>query len=1175
MEGEKKYFLGLNADDDAHLLGENDYINAENIRWGTTDKGATAIIEYIGGTRTLNIDFPIPAGSVCIGGAVERASRYFVYCLYSPVRNSINLWDINEETTYKLIDDDDVTGSLGFSKDMLIHSARIVNDIFYWTDNLQNPRRINVPAAIKAHNAGVSPYPSLYQYEYPVNFDEITLIRRPPALASEIIKDTDTDFSNNFIANESFQFAYQYIYYDGEPSALGPWSAASRLNKKDATFNRINTVLPQNEIVPQGVRIVRLVVRVATSQKWFVVKEWDKLNTDDAVQIQEHNDMVTPLTFSFYNNISGEFIDDATAVKPFDSVPLLAGTLELARNRLFLGDNTEGYDTPATTSLEVTLNEINLSAPASVIKNLTEVRAAVNVPGVDNDFNYGGWYVFLSASDGVTEGYYLLNGTEKSQITSAILYTTIPALDPPPTSTSLGGLTFIGTTQAAVIDYILFTYSGGGGPGNTLNRSTFFVRSNLITVTGLTALVYDIFRPRSNYKAGVVFFDFAMRKCGVVTNDQLIFEIPPRDYDFTAATNAVSWTLSNTDALTEIPDWAYYYAPVRTLNLTTRFFIQSFDNTMKYATKDNDNVYEFSSTSFNTQAVAIGIDTTALVQSGLGYTFSEGDVAVLVDNNDQVYELPVLGLVGKYILVKVQDIGDLSILEFVYEIYTPYKPSSQEPFYEVGQMYQVTDPGTDLREYSVISGIFESDSFVISRNFDTDTFYASAMSPNDLYFNRWDTDAGRVNILTKEGQKRKRTNISFSNVFLPGTQVNGLSSFEALNEDNLPVEIGALRKLILASKAQSEGTVMLGIGENETCSIYLGETQVFDVSNNSFLAKSDNTIGQVNVLKGSYGTINPESVVLHKGNVYWFDAISGMFIRYSNNGLFPISNYKFRRVAKLLADKYLSMSAEQIEALGSRPFIFGGADNYHEEVLFAIPKLSSAVPKGTLIDYDSSYDSEGNLIPDSSSDSSDSESDGEPTISSKLYPYDIWDQQAKTLVFKADVEGTNYGNRWMGAFSFQPEWMMSDGNNLYSFENGVLFVHNDTTNYNTFYEIEYRSRLMFVSNQEPNQVKAYKAISIEGDRAPVFTHFRSELPYVQSSDLIATDFADREGMLYAGIYKDRLSPNAAGGYIHKMILGDPIKTSVLRVLLEFKKTDQPLALRFVNLSYTRSVGHKT
>ena len=151
---------------------------------------------------------------------------------------------------------------------------------------------------------------------------------------------------------------------------------------------------------------------------------------------------------------------------------------------------------------------------------------------------------------------------------------------------------------------------------------------------------------------------------------------------------------------------------------------------------------------------------------------------------------------------------------------------------------------------------------------------------------------------------KKKNAIQWSETLVEGTSTNGMSTFDALNEKILPVSMGALRKLQQTSKVQQQGNVMLAIGEEETASLYLGEVQLVGSDTNSTLAYAPNVIGTVNILKGNFGTSNPESVVEYRGHVYWLDAHNGRVIQYSVNGLFPISNFKMIRFWKLWCDKF-------------------------------------------------------------------------------------------------------------------------------------------------------------------------------------------------------------------------------------------------------------------------------
>lgn len=1138
---EKKYLKNiLNADSADFAVGQDEVVNSENVRFGSTDAGVIDTIESIGSTELLSAIQP-SVSTVVIGSADDTANNrilYFVADLYGN-DDKILCYDLDDELLYTVLLNSQVEDGFNFDKNAIIHSARIVDGLLYWVQGtLNEPRVIDIESGIKLNHPSFDT--NSIAYVAPVDWREITIIKPPPPLSPNIQKDNDSGFANNFIANESFMFAFQYIYYNNETTVLGTYSPASKLNAVDDDYNRIIVQMDSREVIPQTVRIVNLIVRYSNSA--FIIKTWDKEIATENTELVNQNSGSQVLTYYFYNNITGSAISSDYILKPFDSVPIYSSTLEVAKNRLFLGNNISGYDTPGTTSLGYTLSTVNIAGASALNKNLIEVTMSNGHPFVFE--YYKAYMVFITEFAPV--GYYSLTATEQSCNGCS---PPAPPFPPPPTTVAVSGLTFRGATQEAAIASVEAQF------GINVVLDVFDTTSNIVGITGVTVNVFNIFKTQAQYKLGVVFYDYAMRKCGVVTppfafasSDPTLVNIPSRDFDLTSGTSSIIWALNNNNAISEIPSWAHYYAVVRTLNLRTRFFLQAFQQTSsaKYATKDANGNYEFTNNAFVENAVGIGIDTTSLVRAGLGYTFTEGDVMYLIKDNNTSYVLSVVAQSGKYIVVNVPDggIGDFTTFQMVYEVYTPYQSGTQEPYYEVGNLYRILSPGTDSRRYETLSDIMSPDAYALGRNFDSVTYFAEGMSPNDRFYNRWDTDAGKVNFVVKTGQVAKPNFISFSNTFIPGTATNGLSTFEALNEDSLPIENGDLNKLILTSKTQDQGDVMLAICENETTSLYLGETQILDSTGaTQFFASSSGVIGTKNNLKGSFGTISPESVTEFRGNVYWVDLLNGKVIQYSANGLFPISNYKMTRFWKLFSDQFMSMTQGEIEALGNRPFIFTAVDPHHWELLVSVPKLLNVPPKGTLPDY--------------------------PFIN---YYFDIYDGQAKTLKFKLDAEP----NHWQGSMKFCAEGFVTMMNKLFSFKNGQLYLHNSTTSQCNFYGAgEQKARIMFLSNLLPEVPKSYNNITVQANMKPSFTYLYNDYPYQQSSDLIADDYRSLEGVFYSPIYRNKLIPTSTGYNINGLLTGEKMRAEALKIMLEFDVSQKQLELRFVDVGFSISAGHTT
>jgi hypothetical protein len=1151
IEKEKKYFNAqdsiLNSDDAPFAVSPNSWVNMENVRTGSTDKGTTGTVESVGGTLLLSTPQP-SVNFITIGAASDEENGYHVYFKFNTTgrQDKIVAYYAASNIEYDVLLASQVTGGLNFSKNSIIHSARIANGYLYWPDGTNNqPRKINIEAAIKANNPSF--ITDQVAYTFPLNFSEITLIKPPPALAPNISKNFDSTFDNNFINNDSFEFAFEYIYYDNEVTVVGTYSPSSRLNFTTDNFNRIIVSMDSFERIPNTVRIINLVARVGDGTEGGgnianIVKVWDKDVVSEAAEIVAQNNGSQVLTFNYYGNITGEALSKDDVLRPFDKVPIYSKALEVAKNRLFLGNNTEGYDTPTTTSLQISLgSQITLSATTQST-NLILV-AYETQDGATVDFGYVGWYVNLPWA--TPSGYYAITSTENSY--TAPVPVPMPTPAKPTTVAFTTGLAFRGTNWSQIVANT--RPSGSTSPIITSPQSPQ-PYTDVITITGISATNYNVMTQKAPFFAGMAFYDFGLRKCGVITNDGITVATPTRNYAYSTAISGLNWTLSNNNVLNEIPDWAYYYAPVFTLNQRTRFFIQSSTIVAKYATRDNAGKYVFTSNIYLPNVVGIGLDTAALIQSGLGYVFNQGDICILIDSLNNIYELPVVGQDGNYIIIKAENIGNLSGVGFVFEVYTPYQTSTSETYFEMGELYNVLNPATSARQYSVIAGTIAADSYALSRSYNNTTYFAGAMSPNDLFYKRWDNDGGKVNFVTKLGQADKTQYITWSDTFIPNTGINGLSTFRVFNEIAVPQDCGSISSLILTSKVQSEGTVMLSICTVQTNSMYLQETQITDSTGaTQFFSTSDKVISTINTLKGDFGTINPESVIAFRGNVYFYSAITGRVVQYSINGLFPISSYKMARFWNLFSLQYMSMTDDQIEALGSRPFIFATVDPNHNELLFTVPRVLQDPPKGYLPDYPNA-----------------------------VYPFDIYDGQSKTIVYKLDIVGDGRP-KWLGSYSFSAEYFITLQNKLYSFKYGHLYLHNQTNNYNEFYGIQYSSKIMIVSNQMPSNPKVYNAVASESNLKPSFVYFYNDYPYQQSSDLVDNDFTDNgqrpmglEGVWYCTIRRNKLIPTADGYTTDGLLTGEKMRNTAMFILFEWRVTTIPLELKFLNIGYTTGLG---
>ena len=174
--------------------------------------------------------------------------------------------------------------------------------------------------------------------------------------------------------------------------------------------------------------------------------------------------------------------------------------------------------------------------------------------------------------------------------------------------------------------------------------------------------------------------------------------------------------------------------------------------------------------------------------------------------------------------------------------------------------------------------------------------------------------------------------------------------------------------------------------------------------------------------------------------------------------------------------------------------------------------------------------------------------------------YDLNDGQGGVISFR---------EKWLGGYGFRPEWFGTVSNRLVTFLSGVPYIHNGPKN--NFYGQVQDSSIAFAHNEAANVVKTYRATSVEGD-TPDRIHVRTEKPYTQSSDLVATDFKNKEGVKYSSILRDRLSPNTAGTVIDKLYKGDLVRGEIAKFQVVFSQPSTEKNVNFVNIHYDKSIG---
>jgi len=1165
---------GMDGDTELQLVSDDATLNVMNARTGVTAYGRNLQLQNVPGTTAVtNAVYPPYGVSFTIGSCTDDNRNYLIWANANTF-NDTGFYAYSYQTgiTYVILYDSQVTGGLGLTKaNRIDRNMYVIDDLLFWTDGNGEPRCVNYIAGIKFNQPTYTT--TVTPYQIPIKYQSTTIIVRPPIYPLTVTKQTDSGFLNNFTQNNAYEFTYQYVFVNYQTSALSAYSEMVPYNYKAETYNNVLVKVPFAEFIDNEVQQINLCVKYGNNGKTFIVKQWNRNNTQDANEIFSHNLGLVQLQFTFYDNVVGIALDDVSSVTSFHNVPLQSKTLVPARNRMFLGYNTLGYNSPTATSLSAT------------------------------------------------------------------------------TSSSISET--------------------------------------------------NIFKSGGTYKITVAFYDRFRRKCGVV-NVSIPINIPERTYTQFDFIYLINWTLSNTNAVNEIPDWAYYYQILWTKNLNKLFYIQGITNFIAYAPKNTDTgLYEPTETDYSiTSTSALAVDLSGFNAYGIGYTYADGDFATIYLQSGTNYTSRVIGQQGNLVLLAPVDIGSIinnykftfvpfstvNVADSIYfpatvqypasnakeivqsttshdlsqdppnlgennwsinildglartysvkgkvvveiidnsvtfpnligqiyctkipgiitdvtittlftqpavagtttinftatlnvpvaynrvtfilfcpdvvtvniisgemnltqtdalklvEIYTPNKENVNENYYEVGDVMDVTNPTLNTRTYSTTSGTITGDSWRILRDIDVE-----AMSPNDNTWQFWQRSLGWTNSVDTIGQQVKKDSIAFSDTYIAGSKTNGLSTFQPLNQKEIGSDGGQIRKLVLTNKKQEDGTIMLILTDNQCLSVFLGETQVVSATQNTFVSVSDGVIGTINELRGNSGTVNPESVIQYLGLVFWVDANNGWISQYSPNGVDPISRYKQTRFFQNYLKNYLFASSGNLDNINGFHHIAMGIDPFHKEVFVTLPGLI--------------YQNYANTFPSYTSVPS--------YATSIINRLDISDSLAKTMCFSFEE------NKWGSNFEYMPEWTDYMQNTLFGFKNGNLYImNNNTTNWNTFFGTTYPIRICVVVNAPVSGIKNVVTLRLEASVAPDYTVVYSPTPDIQITDLTASDWTNDEGIFDATVFRDRLSPNTTGAADVKLYKGDEMVSATPEIQMEFQQYTRLAFVNFINILFSISRG---
>lgn len=267
----KNNFLKGKMDKDINpkLIANGSYREAQNASVSESESDRRGALQNILGNKlAYNSALGLGSDVECIGYCLDRENdRVFWFVtdfeaedtgdIRTMARASSNVCriihhELNGTTSPTTI----VSGDfLNFNKKKLITGANIVDDLLFWTDDYNQPRRINVAKAIeqttyydsedKISLAKVAPYaaPLLVEHQ---NLSVATTTRSLPS--------NNTSIESDYLREKFVRFSYRYIYEDNEESIMAPFTQTVFRPLNSATIsNSSSNIHGEAEMVKRGV----------------------------------------------------------------------------------------------------------------------------------------------------------------------------------------------------------------------------------------------------------------------------------------------------------------------------------------------------------------------------------------------------------------------------------------------------------------------------------------------------------------------------------------------------------------------------------------------------------------------------------------------------------------------------------------------------------------------------------------------------------------------------------------------------------------------------------------------------------------------------------------------------------------------------------------------------------
>jgi hypothetical protein len=432
MAEDKKTFLQgkMNQDIDDRILPNGEYRSAQNIQVTTSEGSDVGSIQNIPGNSIINnpklsgfsnlktigsffdetnnrifyfvtnynCPTPFDTGLVGASDGPETADQFALrtgdnlFCGIFMATDSSSISSISIKTIASGL-------FFNFSKTHLITGVNLIEDLLFFTDGLNQPRKINVSTAItegenyydredKISVAKFAPFmpPLLLDYDTTTlngnpqvtttdSFGNVTNV--PPTSSMEV--SSQNSFPEDLLKEKFVRFSYRYRFVDGEYSTIAPFTQICFIPKtKSYNITQLQKVFKKGEVYFQDnngisdgmvndVNAVNLNI-ILPSKKIkndfdinaieILYKESDNnlIRAVELIDLKDSDSVDGVFQYKYKSTLPYKTLPQDQLTRVYDNVPLNAKAQEIISNRVVYGNYVEQRKLPNQDSGSAGLN---------------------------------------------------------------------------------------------------------------------------------------------------------------------------------------------------------------------------------------------------------------------------------------------------------------------------------------------------------------------------------------------------------------------------------------------------------------------------------------------------------------------------------------------------------------------------------------------------------------------------------------------------------------------------------------------------------------------------------------------------------------------------------------------------------------------------------------------------